>query len=70
MRAVVLAREAADSAEMSVDGVLVRLPDDKLPEVHQLPEGMTALLTEIQSGTRRSFAIPLDVLRTSKNAYK
>ncbi len=70
LRAVVVARELTISIGMSFDGVLLRLPDRKLLVVDQLPDGSKTLLTEIQAGTRRSFAIPLDVLRASKNALK
>lgn len=67
LAAVVRAREMTHASGMTFDGVLVRLPDGKLAEVYQLPEGMTALLAEIQTDTRAPFAIPLDVLKKSQN---
>lgn len=67
LRAVMLGRETLASAGMTFDGALIRLPDRKLSEVFHLPDGMTALLAEFQSGSRSNFAIPLDVLRAPKS---
>ncbi|MBL0124479.1 MAG: hypothetical protein IPP88_17705 [Betaproteobacteria bacterium] len=65
LRWVQIARVSLEKHGMTLDGLLVNVPDEKLAEVTSLPDGSTILMAEFQSDTRRNFAIPLDILNST-----